>query len=211
MRITHAHASGNSATQAISAITKANPPVLTYGGADTFANSNYVALSSMFGMTELEDALCRVANVNTTANTLELEDQNSSGYGTFASGNIQLVTFATELTAASDFSFSGGEQNFANYRYLWDKLERKIPTTKQGMTATIPCIWDPTDAAQQAVLTAADASSKLGIRLVHPDGLEMLFFGYVASSGLPKSGGQNEVMTTDVVIATASRVRYALP
>jgi hypothetical protein len=200
-----------SAVQAITTLTKAAPPVLTYAGTDSWTNGSYVALSSMYGMTEFEDALSRVANVNTTSNTLEMEDQNSTGYGTFVSGNAQLVTLGTELVAASDFSFSGGDQQFAEYSFLWDKMKRKMPSTKDGMTATVKCIWDPTDVSQQAVLAASDASSKLAIKIAHPDGLEMLFFGFVASSGLPKTSGQNDVMMTDVTIVSSSRMRYALP
>lgn len=200
-----------SAVQAISAISKAPPPVLTYVGADTWANADYIALSSMFGMTDLEDALCRVANVVAGSNTLELEDQNSTAYGTFVSGNAQKVTMATEIACASGFSISGGEQQFAEYSFLWDKITRKFPTVKSGSVITIPAIWDPTDAGSAAVLAAADATQKTGFKVVFPDGVEMLFFGYVGASGLPKANNSNEVMTTEISITIASRVRYALP
>ena len=41
--------------------------------------------------------------------------------------------------------------------------------------------------------------------------LEMLFFGYVGSPGLPKADDANSIMTTDVTINIASRIRYAKP
>jgi len=200
-----------SATQAISSITKAAPPVLTYSGADTWTNGTYAALTSMFGMTDLEDALVRVANVNTTSNTLELEDQDSTSYGTFVSGNIQLVTMATEIQVATGFNMSGGDQQFGEYTYLWDKITRKIPTTKAAGQVSLPCVWDPNDAGLIAIQAAADASSKVGFRIVFPDALEMLFFGYVGAAGLPKADNANSIMTTDVTINIASRVRYAKP
>lgn len=200
-----------SGIQAVSAITKASPPVLTYVGADTWSNGNYVALSSMVGMTELEDALCRVANVSTGANTLELEDQNSTGYGTHVSGNAQLVTMATEIVCASGFTMSGGEQEFAEYRFLWDRIKRKFPTTKGSTQITIPAVWDPQDAGSAAVLAAADLSQKTGFKIVFPDGLEMLFFGYIGNSGLPRADNPDAVMQTDISVTIASRIRYAFP
>lgn len=196
------------AAQAISAITKASPGVLTYSGADTFTNASYAAITDVYGMTDLEDALIRCANVNTTSNTLELEDQNTSGYGTFVSGNIAPVTLDTEIVTATGFSISGGDQQFAEYTFLWDKITRKFPTTKTGMTIDIPAIWDPQDAGSIAVLAASDSSAKRAFKVVLPDGLEMLFFGYIASSGLPKVDNINSVMQTTFQIAAASRVRY---
>lgn len=200
-----------STVQAITGITKAAPPVLTYVGADTWTNGTYASLTSMFGMTDLEDALVRVANVSTIGNTFELEDQDSSAYGTFVSGNAQLVTMATEITAATGFSISGGEQQFAEYTMLWDKQVRKIPTIKSGSVITIPSIWDPTDAASKAVLAAADSTSKVGFKIAMPDGVEILFFGYIGASGLPKADNANSIMTTDISITVATRMRYALP
>jgi hypothetical protein len=196
--------------QALSGITKAAPPVVTYAGADP-SNGNYVALTGMYGMTDLEDALCRVANVSSGSNTLELEDQDSTSYGTFSAGNMQVVTLGTEIQIATGFSISGGEQQFAEYTFLWDKITRKIPTTKAGSQFTLPCIWDPNDAGLIAIQSASDATSKVGFKVVFPDGLELLFFGYVGASGLPKADNANSIMTTDVSITMASRVRYAKP
>lgn len=197
------------AKQNVSAITKANPGVLTYDGADSFTNGGYAALVDLYGMTELEDALVRTANVVSGSNTLELEDQNTTGYGTFVSGNIQPVTLDVEISSPTGFSISGGEQQFAEYTLLWDKITRKHPTTKAGMTVEIPSLWDPQDAASIAILNASDASEKRAFKIRLADGLEMLFFGYISSSGLPSVRDINSVMETTFTISVASRVRYA--
>lgn len=195
--------------QSISGITKASPGVLTYSGADSFTNGSYAAMTSMFGMTELEDALVRVANANTTSNTFDLEDQDTSGYGTFVSGNVSPVTIATEINTATGFTISGGDQKFAEYTFLWDKITRKYPTTKDGMVIKIPSIWDPQDAGSLAIQAASDASAKRAFKIVMPDGLEILFFGYIGSSGLPNVQNINDVMQTEFTIVASSRVRYA--
>ena len=198
------------ASQAVSAITNANPGVASHGGTDPVAG-NYVAFTGMQGMTELEDALVRVGTVDSAANTFQLEDQDTTGYGTFTAGNMSVVTIGTEIQVATGFSITGGEQQFAEYTYLWDKITRRFPTTKTGMNIDLPMIWDPQDAGSIALLAASDASRKTAFKIVFPDGLEMLFFGYLGSSGLPNAQDINSVMQTSAKIVTASRVRYVFP
>lgn len=199
-----------SAKQQVTAITKAPPPVVTYAGADP-ANGNYVALVDMYGMTDVEDAVCRVANVNVAGNTLELEDQDSTSYGTFVSGNMQVITMGTEIQIATGFSLTGGEQQFAEYTLLWDKISRKVPTTKAGSQFDLQCIWDPNDAGLIEVQKASDSAEKRAFKILFPDGLELLFFGYIGTSGLPSVNDVNSIMQTSVTITMASRPRYAKP
>lgn len=196
--------------QAVSAITKANPAVVSYAGADPSVG-NYVAMVDMFGMTEFEDALVKVSSVDTGANTFTAEDQDASGYGTFASGNMQVVTMATELGDGTGFTISGFDQQFAEYNLLRDRITRKIPTNVSAGSIEIPMLWDPTDATAQAIRTAADTAAKIGFKVVFPDGLEMLFFGYIGSSGMPRVDNNNAVIMTNVSISMATRPRYVLP
>lgn len=72
--------------QNITAITKANPAVLTYSGSDTYANGDRVVLTGILGMVELNNREVTVANVNTGANTFELSGIDSTGYTTYTSG-----------------------------------------------------------------------------------------------------------------------------
>lgn len=199
-----------SAKQQITGISKANPGVITYAGADP-ANGNYAALVDMFGMTEFEQALVKVANVNAAGNTFEAEDQNSSGYGDFVSGNMQVVTLATELGDGTGLTISGFEQQFAEYNLLRDRITRKVPTTVSSGSIEIPMLWDPTDASMQAIVSAADTAARLGFKVLFPDGLEMLFFGYIGASGLPRVEGNDSVIQTSVSVSMATRPRYVLP
>ncbi len=198
------------AKQAISGITKASPAVITYAGTDP-ANGNYVALVDQFGMTEFEDALVKVSAVDTVGNTFAAEDQNATGYGTFASGNMQVVTLATEIGDGTGFTINGFDQQFAEYNLLRDRITRKIPTNVSAGGIEIPMLWDPTDATAQAIRAAADSAAKLGFKVVFPDGLEMLFFGYIGSSGMPRVDNNNSVIMTNVSISMATRPRYVLP
>src|SRR3990167_5848625 len=54
-------------TQAITGITKANPAVVTYTGADTYANTNHILITGVLGMTEVNNREFTVANVDVGA------------------------------------------------------------------------------------------------------------------------------------------------
>lgn len=196
------------AAQAVSSITAANPGVITYAGADP-ANGNYVALTDVYGMTELEDALVKVANVNTTANTFEAQSQNTTGYGTFTAGNMKVVTLGTEILDATGITLSGFDQQFAEFNLLRDRITRKLPTNVSSGSIELTMLWDPSAADAAALRVAADTAQKMAFKVLFPDGLEMLFFGYVGASGLPRIDN-NAVITTTVSLSIATRPRYVL-
>lgn len=89
--------------QNITGITNANPAVLTYSGADTYANGNEVYISGLTGELgkNLNNRNFKVANVNTGANTFELQyldgtNVNSTSMGAYVSGGTIAEVF--ELT-----------------------------------------------------------------------------------------------------------------
>jgi len=75
---------------AVTAVTQANPGVLTYTGTDP-ANGDWMFLSGIGGMTQLNGRYVKVANVNAGANTFELTDLNdanivTTAYGAYTAG-----------------------------------------------------------------------------------------------------------------------------
>lgn len=77
--------------QNITGITKANPAVVTYAGADTYANGDRVIITGVVGMSQVNNREFIVANVNAGANTFELQDSsatnvNSTNYDAYTSG-----------------------------------------------------------------------------------------------------------------------------
>lgn len=72
--------------QNITGITQANPAVLTYAGADTYANGDKVYVSGVSGMTQINNREFTVAAVNVGANTFQLSGVDSSAYGAYTSG-----------------------------------------------------------------------------------------------------------------------------
>jgi hypothetical protein len=79
--------------QAISGITAADPPVVTYVGADSYSNGDVIHINQVVGMTEVNNISFTVANVNTGANTFELSGITGSGYTPYVSGGIVAVAF----------------------------------------------------------------------------------------------------------------------
>lgn len=121
--------------QNISAITKANPAVITYSGSDTFANGDRVWLSGIVGMTEMNNREVTVANVNTGANTFEASGVNSTGYTTYSSGGtvaeiyeIASPYFESDLKDIK-FTQSGDTIYLAHPSYAQRKLVRTSETS----------------------------------------------------------------------------------
>ncbi len=198
------------AAQTISAISKADPGVATYSGDDP-VNGDYFALVDISGMTELQDGVVKVANVNGVANTFELRDQDTTLFTDFISGSMRKITFGAELEVATGFSISGGDTKFATYMLLKDKQELEIPVGYNKASASVPSIWDPQDAGMAYVRNAARTSQKLAMKIAFPDGLEMLFFGYVGASGLPRAQNAQAIMETTVSISLATVPLYVFP
>jgi hypothetical protein len=81
------------AAQNITGITNANPAVLTYSGADNYANGDEVYISGVVGAMSsfVNNRNFKVANVNTGTNTFELQymdstNVNSTAFGSYTSG-----------------------------------------------------------------------------------------------------------------------------
>lgn len=91
------------ASQNITGITQANPAVVTYSGADNFANGDQIFIDEVVGMTEVNNKHYLVANVNTAANTFELTD---------LSGNNIDSTAYTAYGSAGQVEEIGGDAEY---------------------------------------------------------------------------------------------------
>lgn len=195
----------------ITAITKADPGVVSYTGTDP-TTGDYVAFVNMEGMTELEDKLIKIGTVDTGGDSFPLTgtDKNTTNYGTWTDGDFQVVTLGTEIRIASGVNISGGDLQYADYQYLWDNITRQVPTVASPVSIDFECIWDLNDSGAQAMLAAYQTKSKLGVRVVFPNGVEMLAFGYIGFSGTPNASDANSIVTTQASIRTAGAPGYIL-
>jgi hypothetical protein len=89
----------------ITGVTQAAVGVVTYTGTDP-ANGDEIYIDSVVGMTELNGNRYLVANVNTGANTFELQDENganvnTTAYTAYSSGGTWARTFIAVYSAAA--------------------------------------------------------------------------------------------------------------
>ncbi len=85
----------------ITNITQANPGVVTYTGADNIANGDLVYIYGVVGMTQVNNLLFTVANLNTGSNTFELSGVNTTGYTAYVSGGIASTAAVPRFTTVS--------------------------------------------------------------------------------------------------------------
>lgn len=187
-----------SASQTISGVTKANPAVATYVGADP-SNGDYILVTAA-GMSQIDGRLFRVANVNAGGNTLELEGCDSSAFDTFTSGSFEIVTFGTSLTVATSVSVSGGEFSQIDTTTIHSTVQTSIPGNASPTVISMDCQWQPDDAGLIALKAASDAKAKRAMRITFANGYKYLCNGYVGCT-LSPTGSAQAVVTTPVTFS----------
>ena len=193
-----------SSAQVISAITKANPGVVTYVGADP-TNGDYLLLTDVLGMDQVNSRAFRAANVVGGSNTLELEGENTTSYDTLTSGNLQVVTLGTSISTILNCTVSGGDPAFIDTTTIHDSVNQQIIGNFTPTVVTGDLIWDPANTAQAAMKAASDNKEQRVFRFTFANGTKWLFYGYVGLTGAP-TGSAQEVVKTPLIITTNGRL-----
>ncbi len=122
-------------SQDITGITKANPAVVTYAGADTYANGDRVFLSGVSGMSQVNNREFTVANVNAGANTFELSGVDSTSYDTYTSGGTvaEIYEIVSTYDEAELFELQSTQSADVLYIVHPDYAPRKL--TRTGHTS----------------------------------------------------------------------------
>ena len=190
----------------ITSISKANPGVVGYTGTDPVAGD--IVLLSVLGMWQLDDKAVRVANVNASANTFELEGVDTTLFETFTSGAFQVVTLGNSITTATTISSSGGDYEMIDTTTIHVNARTQMPGLPNATTFTMDHLWDAADPGLLALKAASDVQAKRVFRFSFgQSGKVMLFAGYVGASLLP--GGQaQQLVTTSVVITMNGTPTY---
>lgn len=135
MRVYKNNAAVLEAAQSITDISQTNPAVVTYSGADNYANGDEVEISGVVGMVEVNNRRFTVANVNTGANTFELAGVNAVGYTAYSSGGTvsEVYTVTTPWALADVFQLKFTQSADVLYVTHPSYAPRKI--TRTGDTA----------------------------------------------------------------------------
>lgn len=178
----------------ITAISKANAGVITYSGATSPANGDYIAVAAN-GMSQVNDRPFRIANVNTVAKTFELEAEDTTSYDTFISGSFQVITFGASFNTVQSISPSGGDYEKADVTTIHDQVRRNVPTIAAPLTLAMTNFFDLSDPGFIECNKAYKAKAKRAIRLRFGSGAKMLMIGYVGAAGVPTGQAQGVVQT----------------
>ena len=183
------------AADTITAITKANPGVVT-STAHGLVDGDIVVLTVQ-GMHQLDGRVARVAGK--TTDTFQLEGIDTTLFDTFTSGTAELITFGTALATATSVSASGGDFEFIDVTTIHDNIKKQIPGLANPSTFSFDNIWDVSDAGLVALKAASDTQAKRAVRFTFANGQKLYFTGYIGATLLP-TGSAQEVVKTGVVI-----------
>jgi hypothetical protein len=189
--------------QVITGITKANPAVVTYTGADTYANGDKVIISGVVGMLEVNNREFTVANVNTGANTFELSGVNSTAYTTYASGGVvsEIYQVATPYIEADlallKFTQSADTLYITHPSYARRKLTRTAHTSWTLSTITAGSI-----VGTPVGLSCAGTGKFFVVTALNSDGVES------GISAEEEGDVSNTLSWTAVSLATEYNIYY---
>lgn len=186
-------------------ITKTSPGVCTYTGTDP-SNGDYVVFTSVVGMIQLNNRIVRVANVDTGANTFELEGVNTTDFGTMVSANAQVITFGTSFTTFLDIAFTGGEAKTIDATTIHDEIDQELIGNFTAIEMNANLIWDPADAGQVACAAASDIKASRAFKVTTADAAKLLFYGAVGFAGVP-NGAAQEVIKTPLKVKINGRIK----
>ena len=196
----------------ISGITKAAPGVVS--ATHDFANGDFVVMDVQ-GMWQLNARVFRLCNVVGTT-TFQLEDVSggtgisTSAFDTFTSGTVQKITFGSSITSATSMQASGGNFAMIDTTTIHGNQKSQVPGLPDALSMTFDNLWDPTDAGQVAMKSAADAQAKRAFKFTFGTGGKiMVFAGYVGFAGAPAGNAQDKITTQAIITADGTPTYYS--
>jgi len=196
----------DSPNPAITAITKADPPVVTAAG-HGLEDGDVVKIADVVGMTEVNDELFVVSNK--TNDTFELTDVRGAGYGTYSSGGeIQKVTFSNfcELTNYNRQGGAAAEIPATSACSVAQEVEIDLPDYG---TTQIDYNFAPRTAVQLAVQGYYNSGEKVAVKVTLPkNGGTMVQLGYIQQTS--EQAGNGTIWTGSLTVRnTGRRVDFA--
>lgn len=193
------------ATKTITAITKANPGVVS-STAHGYSNGDLIVLD-VTGMRQVDGRVFRVSSVATDSFSLEGED--TTLFDTFSAGTAAKLTMGTTLGTTLSITGSGGEFSFISTTTIHDTQETQIPGLPSSMKFEMEHIWDVADAALVAMKSASQSQAQRAFKFTFATGQIMLFTGYVGTTLSPGGSTQDKVTTSVVITAFGSPTYYS--
>jgi hypothetical protein len=181
----------------VTAITKANPGVVSYTGTDP--TNGDVMLIRANGMTQADYLIARVASVDGTGNTFALEGIDTTDFDTFTSGTATKITFGTAASTLTDVNPSGGEAEDITIRTIHNSQDKSVPGNFTPMVYAFGSYWDPADAALLALRGFGRSKTVVAIAFTFATGVKVYFAGTPTANMAPQ-GSAGGAVTTPVKV-----------
>lgn len=193
----------------ITAITKANPAVVTSAGHGR-SNGDAVKLSGIVGMTELNDDLFVVQNK--TTDTFELAGVNSTGYGAWSSGGVIDVAEFSNFCELTNYNRAGGTSPDIDTTSLCSDAQEFDVGLPDFGTTQIDYKFAPQTAIQQAVAdyySGDNKGEKMAVKVTLPNsGGVMVQLGRIQQQS--EQAGNGTIWTGSIGIRnTGARADFA--
>jgi hypothetical protein len=188
--------SAKAAALTLSAITKANPGVAMYTGTDP-ANGDLMLLI-VKGMKEVNYQIVRVAAVDGTGNTFELEGIDTTNFGTFVSGTAEKLTFGAVADVFTDVNVAGGESEDIPIRTIHTSQDYNKPGNFSPMVYSLGALWLPSDPALLALKAFSDSKTVCGVEIVFATG-DKVYMAATPATKIAPTGSAGQAVTTPPV------------
>jgi hypothetical protein len=160
----------------ITAITQANPAVIT--SANAYVNGDVVKITGVVGMTEINDQVVIVTGV--TATTFIATGVDSTGYGAYVSGGVLDMADFSNFCELSNYNRQGGSSPEIDATTICSTAtEYEIGLPDFGTTA-LDFNFAPDTAIQAALGTFHSSGDTMGVRVTLPkSGGKLVQLGFV--------------------------------
>jgi hypothetical protein len=193
----------------MTAITNAAEAVATLAAGHGVVVGDFLEVTS--GWDLLNGRIVRAKTVATNDITFETINTTSTanypaGSGT---GTVRRITAWTSVTQVQGVDTGGGDQNYADITTITDRTQKQVPTTRNAQTIELTVFDDPSLSYYASAVSAAEASSTIGLRLIFPNNSRIVTNAYISVQKLP-TVAVNQPLTAKLSFSAAAEpTRYA--
>ncbi len=183
--------------QAITAVTAADPPVVT-STTHGLEDGDIVTITTVVGMTELNGKTFIVDQIN--ANSFNLFDADATGYGAYVSGGQLAVGAFNAFCDSTSFSQTGGTATEINTTTICSTRRENVLGLSDVGTAQLDYNFaHRTSTVQLGIEAANRAGTLIGLRLtLSDDGGSRVYLGRIQQ--LNVSGANDGIWTGSMTI-----------
>lgn len=184
--------SARAAAKTITAITKADPPVVT-SVAHGYANGDLVLITGVVGMVQVNDRVFQVANK--ADDTFELKGVLGAGYTTYGSGGSAYKLTMLEVGRVANFSGFDGQSSDIDVTHLRSTGKEFLVGLPDPGNCQFAVQSDDDDVGQIEAKIAHDGAYACGFSLQKSNGKIATFLGLIKQYTIDLGGPDNAVQS----------------